>query len=169
MMLYYQSWMFYIHFIATLYHFLGLTYWHSAQCQLLFFACFLVHRISIPNGVQMPQNFLEIFFWTKDTQGAKEVHERRPMGPTRHQGVPEAPGVPWWVVGPTRGFSTTSQLYKYSDIPETLGESPKHNSSCRKFQNHEIQSRALFRHLAGGEHDHGGFIILIGSPPMMRE
>ena len=30
MLLYYHSWMFYNHFIATLYHFLGLTYWHSA-------------------------------------------------------------------------------------------------------------------------------------------
>ena len=51
MLLYYHSWMFYNHFIATLYHFLGLTYWPSAQCPLLFFACFLHRRKSISNGV----------------------------------------------------------------------------------------------------------------------
>ena len=36
---------------------------------------------------------------------------------------------------------TTSLLYKYPNIPETLGESKKINSSRRKFQNHQIQSR----------------------------
>ena len=38
---------------------------------------------------------------------------------------------------------TTSLLYKYPNIPETLGESTKHNSSCRKFENHEIQSNTI--------------------------
>ena len=88
--------------------------------------------------------------------GAKEVQEGRHVGPTRNQGVPEAPGAPWWVVGPTAILSPTSQLYKYPNIPETLGDSTKHNYSRRKFENHEIKSRVLFRHSAGGEHDHGG-------------
>ena len=42
MLLYYHSWMFYNHFIATLYHFLGLTYWPSAECQLLFLLVFYI-------------------------------------------------------------------------------------------------------------------------------
>src|SRR3989337_2871075 len=75
MLLYYHSWMFYNHFIATLYHFLGLTYCHSAQCQLLFFACFLLRRKSIPNGVRTQRNFLEIFSGPEDTCWAKEVPE----------------------------------------------------------------------------------------------
>ena len=122
----------------------------SASC------CFLLRRISISNEVQMHRNFSEDFFFLEDTQEAQDVHQRGPVGPTRHQGAPGSPGTPWWVVGPTGTPSTASQLYKYSDIPETIGESMKHNSSCRKFQNHEIQSRALFRHSVGGEHDHGG-------------
>src|SRR3990170_7246399 len=79
MLLYYHSWMFYNHFIATLYHFLGLTYWHGAQCQLLFFACFLLHRISVPNGVQTQRNFLEIFSGPEATILAKKVLEGRPV------------------------------------------------------------------------------------------
>ena len=33
--------------------------------------------------------------------GTKEVPKGRPMGPTTHQGAPEAPGAPRWVVGDT--------------------------------------------------------------------
>ena len=108
----------------------------------------------------MPRNFLENFFWTKDTQGAKEVHGRRPVGPTRHQGALEGPGAPWWVVGPTGGFSTNYQLYKYSRIPQTLGESRDQSFHSRKFQNHEIQSRGLFQHSAGGGNVHRGVLHL---------
>ena len=73
--------------------------------------------------------------------------------------MPEAPGVPRRVEEPTGVLSTTCQLYKYPNIPETLGESTKHNSSRRKFQDHEIQSNTITE----------GFIILIGASPMMRE
>ena len=69
MLLYYQSWMFYNHSIVILYHFLVLTYWHSAQCQLVFSECFLHHRKSISNGVQMQRNSWRIF-WVR----------RKPMG-----------------------------------------------------------------------------------------
>ena len=71
MLINYHSWMFYNHFIATLYHFLGLTYWPSAQCQLLFFACFLHRRKSISNRVQTPRNFLWIFYGPEDHQWAR--------------------------------------------------------------------------------------------------
>ena len=69
MLLYYHSWMFYNHYIVILYHFLVLTYWHSAQCQLFFSACFLHHRKSIPNGVQAQRNFLWIFLAQKISSG----------------------------------------------------------------------------------------------------
>ena len=67
MLLYYQPWMFYNHFIVILYHFLVLTYWHSANCQLLFFACFLHRKKSISNGVQTQRNFTKIFFGPEGT------------------------------------------------------------------------------------------------------
>ena len=77
MLLFYHSWMFYNHFIVILYHFLVLTNCHSAQCQLLFSACFLHRRKSIPNGVQMQRNFLWIFLGQKTSSG-----------PRKHLGVP---------------------------------------------------------------------------------
>ena len=52
------------YFIIILNHFLVLTYWHSAKCQLLFFACFL-HRgkqyQTGPNATKLYGDFL----WTK--------------------------------------------------------------------------------------------------------
>ena len=69
---------------------------------------------------------------------------------TTHLGAP----------GPTSVAScTTSLFYKYPENPKSLGESTKHNSSHRKFQNHEIQSNTTTE----------GFIILIGASPIMRK
>ena len=120
MLLYSHSWMFHNNFIATLYHFLGLTYWPSAQCQLLFFACFLHHRKSISNGVQTPWNFLWIFMDQKTTNG-----------PVQHLGVPRGghnpPGRAW---APRRAQVGCSHLrglphplfpYKSSNIPKPFG------------------------------------------------
>jgi hypothetical protein len=136
---------------------LGLTYWHSAKCQLLFF--FLVFYFSeypYQTEFKRSKTIWRFFLDREDNLGVKEAPEGRLVGPTRHQGAPEAPHAPWWVVGPMGVSSTASRLYKYPYIPETLGESTKHKSSRHKIQNHEIQTRALFRHSAGGEHDHGG-------------
>ena len=80
-------------------------------------------------------------------------------GGTTFLGTPGLQGAPWWVVGPTRVSCTASLPYKFPNIPETLGESMKHNSSCRKFQNHKIQSNTITE----------GFIILIGASALMRE
>ena len=158
MLLYYHLWIFYNHFIARLYHFLGLTYWHSAQCQLLFFACFLLRRKSIPNGIQMQQNFLEIFCGPEDTSWAKEVPEGGSEGRKAHQGAPGQGSTRRVLRGehnpPGRTLvasRTTSLLYKYLNIPETIGKSTKINSSRRKFQNHQIQSR---HHHRGVHHPH---------------
>src|SRR4051812_12645767 len=57
-------------------------------------------------------------------------------GSTTHQGAPGGPGAPWWVVPTSFASQTTSLLYKYPNIPETLGELTKINSIRRKFQNH---------------------------------
>ena len=146
MLLYYHSWMFHNHFIVLLYHFLVLTYWHSAKCQLLFFACFLHCRKSIPNGVQTQRNFLWIFVGPEDNQWVEEAPWGCSEESTTHQSMPGGPGASRWVV-PTSGAPwTDSLLYKYTNIPETLEESMKFSSIRRRIQNHEIQSR----------HHHGG-------------
>ena len=107
-----------------------------------------------PNATKL----FEDFFWQEETSEASSGHEKMLVGPTRHQGTPGAFGASWWVVGPMGIASNYLQLYKYSKIPKTLGESTKHFSSHRKFQNHEIQSGGLFRHSAGGGNDHGGVL-----------
>ena len=86
------------------------------------------------------------FFGPEDIQWAEEVPERELEGGKRHQGAPGAPGTPRWVVPTLVASRTASLLYKYPNIPETLGESTKINSSRRRVQNHQIQSR----------HHHGG-------------
>jgi hypothetical protein len=144
-----QSWMFWNEFLSTLYQFLVLTYWHSAKCQLLFSALFLIHRKSISNGVQTQRNFLWNFSGPEDTRRIEDEMEWRPWVGTTHQGAPGGPGTPWWVVAHSGTPSTASLLYKYSNIPNTLEESPKNNSSRLKFQNHQIQSR---HHLGGFHH-----------------
>ena len=133
-------------FYSNLISFLGPTYWHSAKVPVAVFACFLLCRKSIPNGVQSRQNFLEIFSGLEDTQWAKEVPGEWAEETTTHQAAPGGPGAPWWVVPSSRPHSTASNAYKFPNIPKTLGESTKHNSSRRKFQNLEIQSK----------HHHGG-------------
>ena len=124
MLLYYHSWMFYNHFIVILYHFLVLTYWHSAQCQLLFSTCFLYHRKSISNEVQTQRNFLWIF-WTRRHPVGRRSTWGCSEGSTTHQGAPGGRSAPWWVVPTSGGPWTDSLLYKYPNIPETLGSRQK--------------------------------------------
>ena len=117
------------------------------QCPVLVavFCLFLHRRKSIPNGVQMQRNFTEIFLDQKTPNGL----EKHLGGASRGHNPPGhvwLPGTPRWVV-PTSGASRTdSLLYKYPNIPETLGESTKYSSSRCRVQNHQIQSR----------HHHGG-------------
>ena len=145
MLFYYQSWMFYNHFIVILYHFLVLTYWHSVKCKLLFFHVFYIagnqyqtesKRNVTPGG----------FFWARrkpmgqgSTWGAARG-EKHPLGRARR---PRHAQVGVSHLGCPR---TASLLYKYHNIPETLGESKKYWSGHRRVQTHQIQSR----------HRHGG-------------
>ena len=101
MLLYYHSWMFYNHFIVILYHFLVLTYRHSAQCQLLFFSCFLLRRKSIPNGAKHNETIGKQF-WTRRHPVGQENTWGWLKGSSTHQGAPGGPGAPWWIV-PTSG------------------------------------------------------------------
>ena len=130
MLLYYHSWMFYNHFIVILYHFLVLTYWHSAKCQLLFSACFLHRRKSISNAVQMQRNFTEIFLDQKERNG------------------------PWLCLGESRGGDNPPGCARRPKLalvgcahlgcPRTaslLYKSTKYWSSRRRVQKHQIQSR----------------------------
>src|SRR3989337_2246523 len=91
------------------------------------------------------------FFGPGDIQWAGEAPGGCSEGSTTHQGTPGGPGAPRWVVPTSVASRTASLLYKYPNIPKTLGESTKINSSCRKFQKHQIQSR---HHLEGVHHVH---------------
>src|SRR6266536_3678685 len=113
----------------------------------MFFTSQKINIKRSPNATKLHGDFL----WTR----------RHPMGQgkawgcfegsTTHQGAPGGPGAPWWVV-PTSGLPrTASLLYKYPNIPETLGESTKYLSSRRRVQNHQIQSR---HHHGGAYHVH---------------
>ena len=89
---------------------------------------------------------LQRFLWTRRHPMGQGIAWGCSEGRTTHQGTPGGPGAPWWVVPTSCAPRTASLLYKYPNIPETLGESTKINSSRRRVQNHQIQSR----------HHHGG-------------
>ena len=90
------------------------------------------------------------------------------VGHTRHQSMPGASSALWRVVGPMGTVLTYLELYKYSKIAETLGESKKYFFYRCKFQNHEIQSRGLFQYSAGEATIMEGFFIILATPSMMR-
>ena len=99
----------------------------SASC--CFFACFLLHRISLPNGVQTQQKNWTFF-----------LGQKTPSGPEKHLGVPRgghnppgrAPGAPRWVVPTSVASRTPSWPYKFPNIPKTLGVALDH-----KFRRHK--------------------------------
>ena len=124
----------------------------ASCCFLLVFTSQKIHIKQSPNSVKLFGDF----FGPEENLGAKEAPGGGPWGtqPTSARQRPLArPGGLWGTWGspapPLRSRNT--QI-----LSKPYGESTKNNSSCRKFQNHEIQSRALFRHSAGGEHGHGG-------------
>ena len=98
----------------------------------------------------MPRNYRMIFYGPKGSRWAQVAPGGSPEEGTTHQDALGGLGAPWWVVPTSGAPRTASLLYKYPNIPETLGESMKINSSRRRVQNHQIQSR----------HHHG-----CGSPP----
>jgi hypothetical protein len=116
----------------------------------VFCLVFYLQKIHIKRSPNAAKLFGE-FFGPEDIQRTEEVPERGPEVGSTHHGVPEAHGAPWWVMPSSETSCTASLLYKYPNIPETLGESTKINSSRRKFQNHQIQSR---HHQRGVHHVH---------------
>ena len=58
MLLYYHSWMFYNHFIATLYHFLGLTYWHNAKVSVAVLCLGTAYDVSSMESIE---NYFDFF------------------------------------------------------------------------------------------------------------
>ena len=95
----------------------------------------------------MPRQFTMIFYGPEGTQRALVAPGGSPEEGTTHQGAPGGLGAPLWVVPTSGAPQTASLLYKYPNIPKTLGESTKINSSRRRVQNHQIQSR---HHLSWG-------------------
>ena len=87
------------------------------------------------------------FFFTRTQPVGRRSTWGCSKGSTTHQGAPGGPRVPWCVLPPSSAPCTASLLYKYPNIPETLGTSTKYSSSHRRVQNHQIQSR---HHLGWG-------------------
>ena len=104
-----------------------------------FFPCFLHRRKSVSDRVQTQRNFTEIFLDQKEQNG---LWLRLGVALRRTQPIL----APLVGCAHLRCPQTASLLYKYPNIPETLGESKKINSSHHRVQNHQIQSR----------HHHGG-------------
>ena len=91
------------------------------------------------------------FFGPEDNRGSEEVPETETEVGNTHQATPQGPGMAWGVLAHSFLRSTASQLYKFTYFQKPSGAPPKHNSSRRKFQNHQIQSR---HHLGGFHHVH---------------
>ena len=74
----------------------------------------------------MPRDSMEIFYGPEGSYWALVAPGGSPEEGTTHQGVLGGPCAPWWIV-PTSGAPwTASLLYKYLNIPKTLGESTKY-------------------------------------------
>ena len=108
----------------------------------MFFTSQKINIRRSPNATKLHGEFL----WARRNTTGPGCAWGCPEGGTTHQGAPGGPCVPWWAVPTSGAPRTASLLYKYPNILETLGESTKINSSCRRVQNHQIQSR----------HHHGG-------------
>ena len=70
----------------------------------------------------MPRQFTMILMDQKEEVGPWLHPGGSPEEGTTHQGAPGGPGVPWWVVPTSSAPRTFSLLYKYPNIPVTLGE-----------------------------------------------
>ena len=99
----------------------------------------------------MQRNFTEIFLDQKTPNGPRLRLGGAPRGAQPTRARQEAQARPGGLCPPRVPPQTASLLYKYPNIPETLGDSTKTNSSRRKFQNHQIQSR---HHHRGVHHPH---------------
>ena len=93
-----------------------------------------------------------IFLGLEDTQETWSARQKSHEAATRVEGAPPD------LVGP----SVTPDLDLppiYSQISQKLpGEPRNHFSTAATFCTHEIASRGLFRHPAGGGFDHGGLL-----------
>ena len=118
MLLFYHSWMFYNHFIATLYHFLGLTYWPSASC------CFLLVFYIAENQYQTESKHRKTFcgfsMGQKTPDGPKQ-HLGVPRGGHNPPGTPGPPSTPRWVVPTSVASHTPSLHYKFPNIRKPFG------------------------------------------------
>ena len=99
--------------LATFIWFIGLTYWSSAQCQFLFFACFLYRGKSISNEVQMSWKFMVIFYAPEEAPEAKELGQKSHEASTRVEGAPYPSGTPSNLVGPSWTPLTCSRCQKF--------------------------------------------------------
>ena len=80
----------------------------------------------------MPHQFTMISYGLEGRSWALVAPRGSPEEGTTHQGALGGPGAPWWVMPTSGAPRTASLLYKYPKNPQTLGESTKYSSSCRR-------------------------------------
>ena len=88
-------------------------------------SCYFLHVFYIAGNQYQTESkrkkLLEDFFGPEESQWAKEAHEGLLEGSSTHQGASGGPSPPRWVLRTSGAPQTASLLYKYPNIPETLG------------------------------------------------
>ena len=122
----------------------------------------LVHVFSlflsfIEKDYQTEWNLHDDFSWTRRQPGDLEMKLEEPRGDHMDGGAPPPLCPPWlsWL---------NSFTYIFPNIPNHQREPRKHFAPAATFCTHEIPSRDLFRHLAGGGFDHGGLLQQLHCP-----
>ena len=93
----------------------------SAQCQLLFFACFYIAGNQYQTESKCNETRRRFFMDQKTPIGPAQHLGGAPRGaqPTRaRQGAPGPPSAPWWVVPTLVASYTPSLHYKFPNIPK---------------------------------------------------
>ena len=125
----------------------------------MFFPCF---RVSQKRNTKRSSNGMNLPWWffldqrTPRRLGVQVTRAtRRPQGWRARRGGRACPPTLW---GP-RWPPDLDLPPIYTHIPRKLPWEPQnHFSTVATFSTHEIPSRDLFRHLAGGGFDHGGLL-----------
>ena len=124
MLLYYQSWMFYMHLYAILYDFWDQPINLEPSASFCFFLVSEYRRKGKPNGVQLTWNSTEIVFGPEEAHGVPEMDQRSPEA-TMRVGAPYPPGrapylvaasgTPWLVPNSNTSYITPN-FQKETDI-----------------------------------------------------
>ena len=125
---------------------------------VVFYMFFTSQEINTKRSPDTTKLFVD-FFGPEDIQWANKVLEGSSKGSTTPEGMPGGLGTPRWVVPTSMASRTAFLLYKYHNIPKTLGSRRKSILAAASSRNTRSNLDTVTE----------GFIMLIGATPMMRE